>query len=1065
MATSWRRSTSTRGRARPSAGLALLVLAVALVPVLQPLISTQLTCGYDNAFHLWRAVQIERLWDDGILYSRWAPDMAHGFGFPLYLFASPFPPALVALLHRLGAAWPVALNSIFALGVVLGSLGMFWAAADIFGREGEGIRPRRRAWMAGLVAGIAYAYAPFQAYDVFSRGSLWESFAWAFPPLVLLGLHRWSLTRERRYLVLGSLAFAALILSHHLFAFLFAPLFALWALVPGGVARRWDVVGRGALGGVLGLGITAFFWLPALLERPFIQTGRLLGTWVFDYHYNFLSLHHLLALPRRADPRLLNDWPEKALGLVPVLVALASLVGWRRTPARRRWQVATLWAVAIGAGLLTLPVTRPIWDAVPLLEYVQFPWRALGPAAFCLALLAGAGWQGLSEALPVAVGRPAVRGGLVAAGLSAVLMLGSLGWLYPAHCGAPSEPSVATMIRWERLTDTLGTTAKGEYLPMWVVEFPEVELDAFYQAGVPVERLDLTSLPAGAQVLEATYGAQHAELRLRAPEAFRARYLAFYYPGWRVTIDGEAVPVTPEAPSGLLTFDVPAGEHLIEVAFGETPVRWVGNAAALLSGAVLVACSVVSRPRVDGAADEGAAAPGETRGGAVAPAVVMLIVAAKLVVIDGGEVLWRATRLADDGTLRGAGEAVNFGHRALLLGWEGLPAAVRGDGVPEMTLYWRALDPGPAAWHVGLTLIAADGSRWPVGLRPARWARTPPPLHAWPADAYARMDFDLELPVGLAPGRFEVVLSLFDRATAIPASVLGAGGNPVAPALALGEIEIRAPAQPAEPVALGVRGEAAPELCGDVGLWQATPSRRAAAPGDLVEVTTVWEAVRRPEADAALTFALEDADGTVVRTWEGLAPVPWWPTSRWTAGDRWTGRHSLRLPGSLTSGEVTLSVRLDGCILDRQALDVTAPERRWAVPAGFTPVDVQLGGVARLAGVLDLPEMVAPGDAVRFELAWEALREMETSYRVFVHLVDREGTVVAQDDGEPAGWTRPTTGWAVGEVVIDPRSLVVPAAGAYEIRVGLYDAEGVRLTTADGGDAMVLGEVRAAGEP
>ncbi len=327
------------------------------------------------------------------------------------------------------------------------------------------------------------------------------------------------------------------------------------------------------------------------------------------------------------------------------------------------------------------------------------------------------------------------------------------------------------------------------------------------------------------------------------------------------------------------------------------------------------------------------------------------------------------------------------------------------------------------------------------------------------------MDFDLDLPPGLAPGRFQVELSLFDRATAAPASVLGADGNPVAPALALGEIEIRAPAQPAEPAALGVGGEAALGACGDVGLWQATPSRRAAAPGDLVEVTAIWEAVRRPEADAALTFVLEDGTGTVVRTWEGLAPVPWWPTSRWTAGDRWTGRHALRLPGSLASGEVTLRVRIDDCVLDGQTLNVTAPVRWWAVPAGFTPLDVQLGGVARLAGVLDLPEVVAPGDAVRFELAWEALRETDISYRVFVHLVDGEGTVVAQDDGEPAGWTRPTTGWAVGEVVVDARALVVPAAGAYEIRVGLYDAQGVRLTTADGEDTVVLGEVRAAAEP
>ena len=121
MALWWRRFQSGRQMSPAvqrtfALALALVALAVALVPVLQPLAGGDLTCGYDDAFHLYRAVQIARLWDDGILFSRWAPDMALGLGFPLFVFASPFPPSLVALVHRLGAAWPVALNMGLRLG-------------------------------------------------------------------------------------------------------------------------------------------------------------------------------------------------------------------------------------------------------------------------------------------------------------------------------------------------------------------------------------------------------------------------------------------------------------------------------------------------------------------------------------------------------------------------------------------------------------------------------------------------------------------------------------------------------------------------------------------------------------------------------------------------------------------------------------------------------------------------------------------------------------------------------------------------------------------------------------
>ena len=150
-------------------------------------------------------------------------------------------------------------------------------------------------------------------------------------------------------------AFAAMVLSHHLFAFLFAPVFGLWVIASALSRRSWAVLLRGAMLGFLGLGITAFFWLPAVAERSLVQTGRLLGTWVFDYRYNFLSVGDMLALPRPADPSLLNDWPEKALGLVPVLLALLSLSAWRRLSRPARWQVGALWVTALGSAFSHSP--------------------------------------------------------------------------------------------------------------------------------------------------------------------------------------------------------------------------------------------------------------------------------------------------------------------------------------------------------------------------------------------------------------------------------------------------------------------------------------------------------------------------------------------------------------------------------------------------------------------------------------------------------------------------------------------------------------------------------------
>ncbi len=556
--------------------LAYLACAFLLcIPAISPLLRAGLTCGYDNVFHLWRAVQIEHLIQQGILFSRWAPDMAHGFGFPLFVFHAPASAYVAALFHGAGLEWVGAINATFALGMVLGGIFAFLLARDLFGPA------------AGLVATVAYVYAPFQAYEAFNRGSLSEAFAWAFPPLVLWSVHRWVTLRDRRFLAVGAAGLCALILTHQLFAFLFAPLLIAWVLGASIAARDWHAVLRGAALGLLGLGLSAFFWLPGLTERGWVQTHRLLGTWVFDYRSNYLTLAELLSAPRTADPTLLNDWPPKALGLIPLLVALLPLLRWRWLSRAARWQTAVLLVLLLGFAMMTLPLSRPLWDHLPLLEYIQFPWRFLGPAVLCVSLLAAAAVSPVCGPAPPFANRILVVGSAV---LIPLLALTGLGWFYPRHCSPPRDASVSGMIAWERATDTLGTTAKGEYLPIWVRAFPEEpQLESAYAGQAALDRLRREDLPSGAEILGANYGATDAAIELETPQQFQAVYLALYYPGWRVAIDGEAVPITITDPDGLISFDVPAGRHNIHVSFGETPFRVTADVVSLISLVLLLA--------------------------------------------------------------------------------------------------------------------------------------------------------------------------------------------------------------------------------------------------------------------------------------------------------------------------------------------------------------------------------------------------------------------------------------------------------------------------------------------
>jgi len=92
-------------------------------------------------------------------------------------------------------------------------------------------------------------------------------------------------------------------------------------------------------------------------------------------------------------------------------------------------------------------------------------------------------------------------------------------------------------------------------------------------------------------------------------------------------------------------------------------------------------------------------------------------------------------------------------------------------------------------------------------------------------------------------------------------------------------------------------------------------------------------------------------------------------------------------------------------------------------------------------------------------LVWRAEAETHTSYHVFLHLIGPGGALVAQSDGVPADWSRPTTGWLPGEYVTDTRVLTLPAdapAGDYALSAGLYVPGGERLVIPDGTDAIHL---------
>jgi hypothetical protein len=133
--------------------------------------------------------------------------------------------------------------------------------------------------------------------------------------------------------------------------------------------------------------------------------------------------------------------------------------------------------------------------------------------------------------------------------------------------------------------------------------------------------------------------------------------------------------------------------------------------------------------------------------------------------------------------------------------------------------------------------------------------------------------------------------------------------------------------------------------------------------------------------------------------------------------------------------------------------------RALRVPAGQAARSSLLGasqadfaGRAQLIG-FDLPPEAQPGEAVTVKIALQDMASLDRLLKVFVHLQNDAGTIVAQDDHTPCGHSLNEADWRPGDVVVEPYRLALPAdvpAGTYPIMLGLYDAEsGSRLPVSD----------------
>jgi len=987
--------------------LTYFLLSLFLVPALWPLTHAGLPRANDHLPHYFRAVELGALVRAGDFLPRWAPDLAFGYGYPVFNFFPYLAHYVVVALNLLGFEFLLAYKLACALALLLSG----WAAYA-FGRELWGER-------AGFITGLAYALSPYLLYDLHTRGSLPENLALALMPLALLNLRR-AAHGQRQAVGWAALSLGACLLAHNGITLQAMPFILAYAgfetiNASSPVTRHLPFLIRQlfftVLPFILAALLAAFFALPALLESAFVQIERGTNNGGMLYTNFFLSLSAMLSWPRLpVDPDLLNPPLAWSLPQVALVLAAGALLRFARHTSRSTLIFFAV-AAALGAFLIT-PAARWVWDNVYLLRITLFPFRLLGPISLFIAALAGALFAQL----------PASRLnnlGLLASAVA--LVINALPYASPVFEPAVAQPTLQDVADFELPPDFIGTTTVGEYLPRTVQTLPA---DAN-------ERRDLAArtkfVAEGAQVTHTPLGFNADSFQITSPQPTTFIYQHFFFPGWQAKLNGQNL--TPRVlEDGRMAVDLPTGAHTLTFEFGDTPIRTFSNLLSLFGLAVTGYWLVKVRSVASDLTAQTEFLPNH-----YLLITALVLSAARPLIYDAGYTPLLQRGLTPEG-LQGVAHPINhnFTDEIILLGWESAPQAaeIQNDAAFTLNLYFKANRPLGVPYGFDVKLVDANGLVWnePEMPRPQNWRFTPG-TDFWPTDQYVVLSHLITPLAGAPPGQYFVRVSVFAFYNLQSIGTVD-----------LGPFTLNTPSR---------RACAAPSQRPAPGPQLAQFNLTQASPGDSVTLTLCW-----PGQPPRWPILLQDAAGRnrLPDVFTGASPSAWPPDTFAREQIR------LRLPADLETGAYSWALETESGLLSIGTLSVTAPARTFTPPELGQRLEADLGPATLFAA--EAPATLKPGDVLPVKLVWRADELFEDTYSVFVHVINSEGALVAQNDGGPANWMRPTTGWLPGEFITEERLIQLPAdlpAGDYTLYVGLYrQSTGVRIITDEFKDGRVI---------
>jgi hypothetical protein len=517
--------------------------------------------SHDGRHQIVRLAQFHRGLVDGQLPVRWAGTAFNGFGYPLYIFTYRLPFWLAEGWYLISRNLVDSIKFVFIVTYVFSGLSMYWLSYKLWASK-----------LSAFISSVLYLWAPYRFSNIFVRASLGEATTFVFIPLFYLGVLMLADKSKKKWLGLAitSLSLAGIILSHSMVMGLWFVPFLAWLIINYILTAKKKVfIEYLLLSGILALLLTAYYWLPAAMERQSVKFSTAIGEY---YKTHFVTIKQLLYskwgygfdMPGTANDMMsfqvgMAQWLVIGAGFITLLILIIRRKKYLKNLKSTIFYLTSFLFIFLFSIYASTSASTWLYPIINKVMVIDIPWRLLGVTVFSASISAGG--------LIILLKNKLIKWGII------ILTLFLAFYGNRNHLKVNQYTYFPDFEYWQ---DQETTNEYDDYAPKWFVK--EASDD---------QKWDLRTTSGSSNnnllVKKSNYWRFYSEVS--SPQAEVRLHLA-YYPGWQILLDGQPQNLNYE--NGKIKINLEKGNHLITLIFRETRWRLFANWLSLTTIVVII---------------------------------------------------------------------------------------------------------------------------------------------------------------------------------------------------------------------------------------------------------------------------------------------------------------------------------------------------------------------------------------------------------------------------------------------------------------------------------------------